>query len=332
MVLLPARRGRMRALVAMMARKETKLPRYTPEKACPITRVQCFPPSNLSGSLRRPVASPASVCEQGFVRGSHVLARSTPMGRHWLGLLLAGALGALVGCGLTAVFRPSQYYHQNSHMEGYSLATIGEPVAGETTQEKPPVGEPPTRQVAASRGTTPGRVGKKAEEVGNGEQEHDVEEEEEEEEETEFGGIFALEEVDPLSISMLLIGLIVVTIGYEQAVDLLQEHVFSSGIGLLLLGKMVLCDLIRPRLLHCSLVRELAISSCAPSPPPRGPYSLGARAGHPRFRVLHCDSAHAVRDARRGDARLLRVLSRAAFPHGGLLRYTPLVHLLSTTP
>ena len=55
----------------------------------------------------------------------------------------------------------------------------------------------------------------------------------------EFGGIFTLGEVDPLSISMLLIGLIVVTIGYEQAVDLLQEHVFSSGIGKLLLGKMV---------------------------------------------------------------------------------------------
>jgi hypothetical protein len=55
----------------------------------------------------------------------------------------------------------------------------------------------------------------------------------------EFGGIFAMEEVDPLLISMLLIGLIVVTIGYEQAVDLLQEHVFNSGIGKLLLGKMV---------------------------------------------------------------------------------------------
>ena len=49
-----------------------------------------------------------------------------------------------------------------------------------------------------------------------------------------------MEEVDPLVISTLLIGLIVVTIGYEQAVDLLQEMpVFYTGIGKLLLGKMV---------------------------------------------------------------------------------------------
>ena len=48
-----------------------------------------------------------------------------------------------------------------------------------------------------------------------------------------------MEEVDPLVISTLLIGLIVVTIGYEQAVDLLQEHVFTDVIGKLLLGKMV---------------------------------------------------------------------------------------------
>ena len=78
--------------------------------------------------------------------------------------------------------------------------------------------------------------GEEQQQEQEGEQEGEQEEEQEGE---EFGGIFAMEEVDPLVISTLLIGLIVVTIGYEQAVDLLQEHVFNSGIGKLLLGKMV---------------------------------------------------------------------------------------------
>ena len=151
---------------------------------------------------------------------------ASPMGRRpWLGLLLAGALGVLLGCGLTAhVLRSPQ---QSSLVEGHSVATIDELGARLTIQEK---------HGAHARQDT-----EEAEEdfEAGEEAEEEDDEEEEEEEGKEFGGIFALEEVDPLSISMLLIGLIVVTIGYEQAVDLLQEHVFSSGIGKLLLGKMV---------------------------------------------------------------------------------------------
>ena len=156
-----------------------------------------------------------------------------PMGRRpLLGLLLAGALGVLLGCGLTAHVLRSP--HQSSLMEGHSVATIDELGARLTTQMKS------TEHGAHARQDTEEaeedfEAGEEAEE----EDEDEEEDEEEEEEGKEFGGIFALEEVDPLSISMLLIGLIVVTIGYEQAVDLLQEHVFSSGIGKLLLGKMV---------------------------------------------------------------------------------------------
>ena len=152
------------------------------------------------------------------------------MGRSWLGLLLAGALGILLGCGLTAHLLTAP--RVSSLVEGHSLATIDELGARLTTQENLQVGKPSIEHGAdAKKGTEP---------AGEEDEEKEEEEEEdgEEEEGKEFGGIFALEEVDPLSISMLLIGLIVVTIGYEQAVDLLQEHVFSSGIGKLLLGKM----------------------------------------------------------------------------------------------
>ena len=159
-------------------------------------------------------------------RGGDVL----QMGRSWLGLLLAGALGILLGCGLTAHLLTAP--RVSSLVEGHSLATIDELGARLTTQENLQVGKPSIEHGAdAKKGTEP---------AGEEDEEKEEEEEEdgEEEEGKEFGGIFALEEVDPLSISMLLIGLIVVTIGYEQAVDLLQEHVFSSGIGKLLLGKM----------------------------------------------------------------------------------------------
>ena len=151
-----------------------------------------------------------------------------PMGRRpLLGLLLAGALGVLLGCGLTAHVLRSP--HQSSLMEGHSVATIDELGARLTIQEK--------HGAHARQDTEEAEEDFEAGE--DAEEEDDDDDDEEEEEGKEFGGIFALEEVDPLSISMLLIGLIVVTIGYEQAVDLLQEHVFSSGIGKLLLGKMV---------------------------------------------------------------------------------------------
>ena len=153
-----------------------------------------------------------------------------PMGRRpLLGLLLAGALGVLLGCGLTAHVLRSP--HQSSLMEGHSVATIDELGARLTIQEK--------HGAHARQDTEEAEEDFEAGEEAEEEDEDEEEDEEEEEEGKEFGGIFALEEVDPLSISMLLIGLIVVTIGYEQAVDLLQEHVFSSGIGKLLLGKMV---------------------------------------------------------------------------------------------
>ena len=158
------------------------------------------------------------------------------MGRSWLGLLLAGALGILLGSGLTHLLTAPRV---SSLVEGHSLATIDELGARLTTQENLQVGKPSIEHGAdVKKGTEPAEE-EEEEEKEEEEKEEEEEEDGEEEEGKEFGGIFALEEVDPLSISMLLIGLIVVTIGYEQAVDLLQEHVFSSGIGKLLLGKMV---------------------------------------------------------------------------------------------
>ena len=130
--------------------------------------------------------------------------------RSWLSLLLAGALGALLGCGLTARLMTAPQV--SSLVEGRWLATIDDRFTAQSIEHG----------ADAEKGAEPGK-----------------EEQEGEQEDEEFGGIFAMEEVDPLLISMLLIGLIVVTIGYEQAVDLLQEHVFNSGIGKLLLGKMV---------------------------------------------------------------------------------------------
>ena len=134
--------------------------------------------------------------------------------RSWLSLLLAGALGALLGCGLTARLMTAPQV--SSLVEGRWLATIDDRFTAQSIEHG----------ADAEKGAEPGKEEQEGEQEG-------------EQEDEEFGGIFAMEEVDPLLISMLLIGLIVVTIGYEQAVDLLQEHVFNSGIGKLLLGKMV---------------------------------------------------------------------------------------------
>ena len=142
------------------------------------------------------------------------------MARSWLSLLLAGALGALLGCGLTVCLLTAPQV--SSLAEGHSWAAID--------------GGARFTTLSIEHGAHAEKGAEAGEEEEEGEQEG---EQEEEEEGKEFGGIFAMEEVDPLVISTLLIGLIVVTIGYEQAVDLLQEHVFNTGIGKLLLGKMV---------------------------------------------------------------------------------------------
>ena len=150
------------------------------------------------------------------------------MARSWLSLLLAGALGALLGCGLTARLMTAPQV--SSLVEGHSSAAM-EGGARFTTLSI-------EHGAHAEKGAEPGEEEEEGEQEGEQEDEQEDEQEEEQEGE-EFGGIFAMEEVDPLVISTLLIGLIVVTIGYEQAVDLLQEHVFYTGIGKLLLGKMV---------------------------------------------------------------------------------------------
>ena len=108
------------------------------------------------------------------------------------------------------------------------------------------------RRLEALRGeeplrSSPGESSEHAKEEGgggDGEEEeggHEggEEEAEEEGEEVRFGGIFALEEVNAYIINGLLVGLIVVTICYEEGVVLLENHVFDSGIGALLMGKMV---------------------------------------------------------------------------------------------
>ena len=142
------------------------------------------------------------------------------MARSWLSLLLAGALGALLGCGLTVRLLTAPQV--SSLAEGHSWAAID--------------GGARFTTLSIEHGAHAEKGAEAGEEEEEGEQEG---EQEEEEEGKEFGGIFAMEEVDPLVISTLLIGLIVVTIGYEQAVDFLQEHVFTDVIGKLLLGKMV---------------------------------------------------------------------------------------------
>ena len=142
------------------------------------------------------------------------------MARSWLSLLLAGALGALLGCGLTVRLLTAPQV--SSLAEGHSWAATD--------------GGARFTTLSIEHGAHAEKGAEAGEEEEEGEQEG---EQEEEEEGKEFGGIFAMEEVDPLVISTLLIGLIVVTIGYEQAVDFLQEHVFTDVIGKLLLGKMV---------------------------------------------------------------------------------------------
>ena len=142
------------------------------------------------------------------------------MARSWLSLLLAGALGALLGCGLTVRLLTAPQV--SSLAEGHSWAAID--------------GGARFTTLSIEHGAHAEKGAEAGEEEEEGEQEG---EQEEEEEGKEFGGIFAMEEVDPLVISTLLIGLIVVTIGYEQAVDFLQEHLFTDVIGKLLLGKMV---------------------------------------------------------------------------------------------
>ena len=143
------------------------------------------------------------------------------MARSWLSLLLAGALGALLGCGLTVRLLTAPQV--SSLAEGHSPWAAIDGGARFTT-------------LSIEHGAHAEKGAEAGEEEEEGEQEG---EQEEEEEGKEFGGIFAMEEVDPLVISTLLIGLIVVTIGYEQAVDFLQEHVFTNVIDKLLLGKMV---------------------------------------------------------------------------------------------
>ena len=122
---------------------------------------------------------------------------SASMARSWLSLLLAGALGALLGCGLTARLMTAPQV--SSLVEGHSSAAM-EGGARFTT-------------LSIEHGTHAEKGAEPGEEEEEGVQE---EEQEEEQEGEEFGGIFAMEEVDPLVISTLLIGLIVVTIGYEQ--------------------------------------------------------------------------------------------------------------------
>ena len=150
------------------------------------------------------------------------------MARSWLSLLLAGALGALLGCGLTVRLLTAPQV--SSLAEGHSWAAIDGGARFTTLSIE--------HGAHAEKGAEAGEEEEEGEQEGEQEDEQEDEQEEEQEGE-EFGGIFAMEEVDPLVISTLLIGLIVVTIGYEQAVDLLQEHVFYTGIGKLLLGKMV---------------------------------------------------------------------------------------------
>ena len=141
------------------------------------------------------------------------------MARSWLSLLLAGALGALLGCGLTVRLLTAPQV--SSLAEGHSWAAID--------------GGARFTTLSIEHGAHAEKGAEAGEEEEEGEQEG---EQEEEEEGKEFGGIFAMEEVDPLVIHAA-IGLIVFTIGYEQAVDFLQEHVFTDVIGKLLLGKMV---------------------------------------------------------------------------------------------
>ena len=143
-----------------------------------------------------------------------------------LGLLLASLFGAFIGCGLTAHVM-SRCHAPWSSLSDPNLSNSWRLLA--KTDEQWAKEQALEHSAAGKEGADAGGPGEKA----------GGDDEEDDDEEGEFGGIFALEEVDPLAISSLIIGLIVVTIGYEQATDLLQERVFNSGIGNLLLGKMV---------------------------------------------------------------------------------------------
>ena len=104
------------------------------------------------------------------------LPRQSPMGRSWLGLLLAGALGILLGSGLTAHLLTAP--RVSSLVEGHSLATIDELGARLTTQENLQVGKPSIEHGAdVKKGTEP------AEEEEEEEKEEEEKEEEEKEEE-----------------------------------------------------------------------------------------------------------------------------------------------------
>ena len=105
---------------------------------------------------------------------------------------------------------------------------------GHTEPDKPKPDEPdePEEQEEPEK---PEEDGKEE----GGEEEEGEEEEEEEEEEEHFGGIFALEEFDSRVIAFLICALIVVTIGYEKVVDVLEEKIFAEGIHKALLHKML---------------------------------------------------------------------------------------------
>ena len=97
-----------------------------------------------------------------------------------MGLLLAGALGILLGSGLTAHLLTAP--RVSSLVEGHSLATIDELGARLTTQENLQVGKPSIEHGAdVKKGTEPAE-----EEEEEEKEEEEKEEEEEEEEETMY--------------------------------------------------------------------------------------------------------------------------------------------------